>query len=284
MTAAATHTTPDVVSEMRRDRPLGFLLCRPTHFSVEYEINPFMDLGVPADPTRAMRQWEAFAQHLRDAGAEVVVQEGGAGLPDHVFTNNAGLVVGDRALLTRFRHAQRTGEEAYNRATFAQLGYEVVELPDDVHSFEGAADAVSFGGHVICGYGPRTDRAADPFIADLFGQPLLEVPLIDERFYHLDLAFCALDEQTAMVSEVATTPEALEQLLALIPNAIVLDESETLAFCANAAVVGTTVFMHAAPARVRERLAAFGFDAIEVPADEFLKAGGSLGCMSLRLY
>lgn len=272
------------VTEMRRDCGLGMLLCRPDFFGVEYEINPYMHLEIQADRELAISQWEHFRDTLRAAGCEVVEQAGAPSLPDMVFTNNAGLVVENRALLTRFRHPERAGEEEHFRSTFHALGFEVVELPAHVTSFEGAADAVAFGGRVICGYGPRTDERAHEFIADFMGLPLLDIPLVDERFYHLDLAFCKLDEQTAIVSKVATTPEALAELLEITPQAIVLDEAETLAFCANAAVVGKTVYMHEVPGRVGDEMRRFGFEPVEVPVGEFLKAGGSLGCMSLILY
>jgi hypothetical protein len=63
----------------------------------------------------------------------------------------------------------------------------------------------------------------------------------------------------------------------------VLSDGETLSFCANSVVVGTTVVMPAAPLRVARQLEAWGFDVVECRVDEFLKAGGGCRCLTLAL-
>ena len=42
------------------------------------------------------------------------------GLPDLVFTANAAMIYRRHALISRFRHRQRQGEEPYNRKWFAE--------------------------------------------------------------------------------------------------------------------------------------------------------------------
>ncbi|MGH3730944.1 MAG: amidinotransferase, partial [Micromonosporaceae bacterium] len=39
-----------------------YLMCRPSHFAVEYAINPWMDPAVPVDTALAVRQWSALAE------------------------------------------------------------------------------------------------------------------------------------------------------------------------------------------------------------------------------
>ena len=59
--------------------------------------------------------------------------------------------------------------------------------------------------------------------------------------YHLDLAFCPLDERRAMVCPAAFDDASAAALLALVPEPLVLTEEEALTFCANSVVVGRTV-------------------------------------------
>ena len=56
-------------------------------------------------------QWQAVRDTYLALGHEVLDIEPVDGLPDLVFTANAGIVVDGRALVSRFRHAERTGEE-----------------------------------------------------------------------------------------------------------------------------------------------------------------------------
>jgi N-dimethylarginine dimethylaminohydrolase len=71
-----------------------YLMCPPRHFGVLYEINPWMSREVSVDPERALAEWEGLVATLEAAGAEVVVMEPEADVPDLVFTANAGVFNG----------------------------------------------------------------------------------------------------------------------------------------------------------------------------------------------
>ena len=72
-----------------------FLMCRPDYFGIEYEINPWMRLNNQSDPVRARAQWQELHHVLtRELGAAVELLESVKGLPDLVFTANAGYVEG----------------------------------------------------------------------------------------------------------------------------------------------------------------------------------------------
>lgn len=73
-----------------------FLMCPPDHFDVSYEINTWMSSEVAVDPDRARVQWDELVATLQAAGATVELQSPAEGLPDLVFTANAGLVDGRR--------------------------------------------------------------------------------------------------------------------------------------------------------------------------------------------
>ena len=284
MTEAASNSEI-ITAPLQRSAPVGFLLARPSFFEVAYEINPYMHLEIQADRANAIAQWEGWKARLEATGAEVIVQEALEGWPDLVFANNAGFVHGNTGIVSRFRHPERAGEAPHDEATFEALGLETIVLPDEITAFEGAADAVEFAGKLIVGHGPRSDEKAKHHIAKLLGDiEIIDMPLVDERFYHLDLAFLRVSDDIALVSEVSTTPEAFAEIIAHVPDPIVLDLDDTLAFCANSVVVDKTIFMHVATPRVRAALEQRGYEVVEHDVSEFLKAGGSVGCMSLQLY
>jgi N-dimethylarginine dimethylaminohydrolase len=98
--------------------------------------------------------------------------------------------------------------------------------------------------------------------------------------YHLDLAFCPLDDTHAMVCPAAFDEASAAAALSLVPEPLVLSEQEALTFCANSVVVGRTVVMPACPDRVRGQLEEWGFDVVLVDVAEFHKGGGSIRCLT----
>src|SRR5215469_6720390 len=120
--------------------PPRLLMCRPDHFAVSYAINPWMDPARWAAQDRllaeaARRQWQALHGVLADERADIALVPAVPGLPDLVFTANAAVVMDGKALLARFRHAERQGEEPHFERAFRALAARgvidaVERLPD----------------------------------------------------------------------------------------------------------------------------------------------------------
>ncbi|HVE47395.1 MAG TPA: arginine deiminase-related protein [Acidimicrobiales bacterium] len=259
-----------------------YLMCPPEHFGVLYEINSWMHVEVEVDLDRAREQWESLATTVREAGAEVEVLEPVEGLPDLVFTANAGIVNGSQYVPARFRHAQRQGEVVHDQAWFESAGFDVAHLPEGV-VHEGAGDALPFGDGLVSGYRTRSDAASHAALSRLTGVPVRSVELVNERLYHLDLTFCPLDGRRALVAPHAWDRYGAKVIEALVPEPLVLDEESTLSFSANSVVVGTTVVMPACRPEVGRQLEAWGFDVVVCDVSEFAKAGGACRCLTLAL-
>ncbi|MBV9042775.1 MAG: amidinotransferase, partial [Acidimicrobiia bacterium] len=189
---------------------------------------------------------------------------------------------GHRFLASRFRHPERQLEAPDDAAWFSAHGYEVVELPPDV-VHEGAGDALPFDGALVSGYRFRSDQRAHTAISGLLGTPVRSVELVDPRLYHLDLTFCPLDERRAIVAPDGWDRYGRRVVEALVPELLVLDADDALAFCANSVVVGSNVIMPSCPPTVGRQLEAWGFDVAVCDVSEFLKAGGACRCLTLAL-
>ena len=258
------------------------LMCRPEHFGIEYEINPWMHVAVAVEHDVALAQWEALHDVYRRQGLAVELVPPVAGLPDMVFTANAAVVWRGRAVLSRFHHAERAGEESHWRRALDSLGF-VIEDVDPALSFEGAGDALFLGDHLFLGSGFRTDVAAHAEVARLLDVDHTSLQLVDPRFYHLDTCFCPLDERTALIAPAAFAPESLELVRARLPRLIEVPEQVAAGFVCNAMPLGDRVVSSRAAEALREPLAAAGFDLVALSMDEFMKAGGGVRCLSLPL-
>ncbi|HEX8066739.1 MAG TPA: ornithine--oxo-acid transaminase [Thermoleophilaceae bacterium] len=274
--------TKDTRQPGSRSLPWGrsYLMCPPEHFDVAYSINPWMDLAVAVDRGRAQAQWDELVAAIEQAGASVETATPRPGLPDMVFTANAGLVIGDVFVSASMRHAERRGERSHFEAWFAARGRRVEAL-EAVQ--EGAGDALPLGGALVAGFRTRSTAAAYAELSRRTGARTVAVELADPRFYHLDLAFCPLGEGRAMIVPSAFGEAGRAVLSELVPEPLLLEPEEGEAFCANSVVVGRTVIMPACPPRVRRHLEVWGLEPVVVDVSEFLKAGGGPRCLTLAL-
>ena len=63
----------------------SILMCRPDHYGIYYEINPWMNTERQADHQLALDQWSAFHQTLSDLNVDLRLLPPVEGLPDLVF-------------------------------------------------------------------------------------------------------------------------------------------------------------------------------------------------------
>ena len=258
------------------------LMCPPDHFGIEYEINPWMSRERASHRERAAAQWGSLVEVLRGLGATIDLLEPRAGLPDLVFTANAGLVFGRRVFLSSFRHEVRAREAPVFAAWFEGHGFEVERLPEGM-SFEGAGDALFCGRALFAGYRIRSDVRGHQDLAKRLGRLVLPLELVHPSFYHLDTCFCPLAPGEAMYFPEAFDGYGRKVLKAHVPKLLAVGEEEARKFACNAVVVGRTVVLHAGCGRTEAGLRSWGYEPVGVELDEFHKAGGSAKCLTLRL-
>jgi N-dimethylarginine dimethylaminohydrolase len=148
---------------------------------------------------------------------------------------------------------------------------------------EGAGDALPFNGELVVGHGQRSDRKAWAALGDQAGIAIRPARLVDPRYYHVDIAFCPLDDQTALFAPHAFRAAGRRMLTRLVPDLVPLTPEETALFCANSLVIGRTVIMPACTARLGRILEQRGFEVTVVDVGEFLKSGGGCRCLTLAL-
>ncbi len=261
------------------------LVCSPEYFRIDYEINPWMRRSNVVDTERAVQQWHRLMEVLeQEAGALLERITPVPGLPDLVFTANAGVVVGRKAVPSRFRYPERQREEAYFEGWFREHGFEIVTL-DQGMFFEGAGDLLGFHDCWFGGYRQRSDIRTFPFLSALFEQEILPLELIDERFYHLDTCFCPLSGGELLYYPPAFDRYGQAAIAERIASErrIAVSEEEALKFSCNAVCVGKHLVLPAGCPNVIGLLKDRGYITHPVPLDEFMKSGGSAKCLTLAL-
>ena len=267
------------------------LMCPPDFYGIEYEINPWMSRSRASDSALARQQWQQLRDLLASLGAEIRLLEPVQGLPDLVFTANAGLVWRDTVFLSRFRHEARQGETPVDEAWFHTHRLTPRSLPEGMN-FEGAGDALFCGETLFGGYIIRSDARALQWVAAEMACRVIPVQLVDPHYYHLDTCFCPLDERTAIWHPPAFDDYAQRAIREHVERLIEVHAEEAARFACNAVVlhVGSApaestrhVVLNTGCPQLESELAALDFRPHATPLDEFIKAGGSAKCLTLRL-
>jgi lysine-ketoglutarate reductase/saccharopine dehydrogenase-like protein (TIGR00300 family) len=265
---------------------IRILMCAPDHYDVDYVINPWMEGNIhKSTKDLAVEQWKALYQTIKQyATVDLVKPE--KGVPDMVFTANAGLVLGDNVVLSRFYHPERQGEEPFFQKWFEDNGFTVYELPKDL-PFEGAGDALfdREGRWLWAGYGFRSELDSHPYIAKWLDTEVLSLHLIDNRFYHLDTCFCPLSDGYLLYYPEAFDSYSNRLIEMRVPEEkrIAIEEPDAVNFACNAVNIHDVVIMNKISEGLEKRITDKGFKVIQTPLTEFLKAGGAAKCLTLRV-
>ena len=281
-----------------REPEQAVLMVDPSCFSVDYVINPHMqdDEGNPhvIDRGAAIAGHAALRDVYSELGYEVHVIEAQPELPDMVFAANQSFPFTSAdgelsVILSSMAHPERRGEVELIEAFYSELGYRVHRLaglaPGD--SFEGMGDVLWWPGRqlLVAGHGYRTSASALTQVAEMVGAPLVSLELVDERFYHLDMALTFLDERTALWNPQAFSESSRLCLQKLVPALLQPPETgDRIGFSCNAhAPKAGEVILAASLISTAEWLRGMGCRVHLVDLGEFHKAGGSVFCLKMML-
>ena len=257
-----------------------WLLCEPLFYDVTYEINAWMSVERRPVRTRAHEQWQQLHHTILRLGGWVEYIAPQEGLPDMVFTANAGLIKGKSCVLSSFRHKERQGEESHFAKWFEEHGYTVLRTKNN---FEGEGDALFDGETLFGGYGFRTEqKGLDEAGSFLNVSRVVPCNLIDPRFYHIDTCFCPIGKGKAIFVPSAFSKEsraAMEKEIELLA----VPESDAVKYACNAIPLGSSIIIPDGCNETGAILESNGLTPYFVPMGEFLKAGGAAKCLTIKL-
>jgi N-dimethylarginine dimethylaminohydrolase len=257
------------------------LMCRPTHFDVTYDINPWMSDQIgQVDKSLAMSQWQSLHDSVSKV-AHVEVMDGVEKLPDLVFTANAGYVRPNinMFIVSKFSKPERSLEEFYFSEWFMHRNYRVFRVE---RHYEGEGDHLVDGiGRHWLGSGFRTDAGVASELQLLLGDAINVLELVDPRWYHLDTAFCPLPGGELLWYPGAFSLDSQAVIRRAFKVRVEVGIEDALCFSCNALVIGLDVFLPT-NGRVSEHLMSLGYRAHEHSLGEFLRAGGAAKCLTLH--
>lgn len=260
-----------------RKTPMKVLMCRPDYFDIEYEINPWMKRENRVDKQRALEQWTRLFETYQNLGVQIELIDQVQGLPDMVFTANAGVVEGRTFVSSHFRHKERQGEEIHFQHWFRNHGYDVRKL---THFQGGEGDALFFRSTHYMGYGFRSDIDAHRELAETIGGMYISLHLIDPYFYDFDTAFCPLGEKGFLYYPHAFD-ETANKALGDTDGALTMTKEQAFGFVGNSVYVDGKLLASFLDDDLKQKLSHLSIEPILLDVSEFKKAGGGIKCLTL---
>jgi N-dimethylarginine dimethylaminohydrolase len=265
------------------------LMCEPSEFKVVDVKNPFMSQNVGGvDSEKAYQQWVRLLEAIEKQGTPVEVISPVPGCEDMVFTANPTLIGRtskglSTVVLSKMRFPSRQREVVAYRELFEANGYRIVELGEIPGPFEGGGDAIWHPGRRLIwgGHGYRSVAEAYRQISQIFEAPVVTLKLINERFYHLDTCFSALDESTALIYPEAFDADSLAMIQSGFLRVLECDPEEAARglACNCIGLPGKKVILPAGNPKTEVQLKSLGYDVTTVELSEFHKSGGSAYCL-----
>jgi len=230
-------------------------------------------LGSP-DPDLAARQHKAYCETLRSCGVEVIVLDAVKEYPDSTFVEDAAVIAGNRAVITRPGHPSRLGEaELIEPVLSRYLDIERIDPPGRIDG----GDVLEIDDRILIGLSERTDaEGARQLCACLErdGFACGTVPVASGL--HLKSGVSYLGDGIFLA-------EGSMAGIGDFPGMNVITVADGEEYCANCITVNSRILFPSGFPRTRDLLACTGLEIIELEMSEFRKMDGGLSCLSLRM-
>jgi dimethylargininase len=227
----------------------------------------------PVDIELAFEQWTSYVEAFRGCGWEIIELDPLDEHPDGVFVEDAVVMYGEYAMITRPGAASRRGETAGLGKLLAGLGYQVRHIAGP-GTLDGG-DVLKIGDTIYVGRSGRTNDAGIEQIRLLFepfDATVIEVPTT--KVLHLKSAVAALPDGTVIGYEpVVDDIDVFANFIGVPeePGAHVVDLGDG------------QLLMTARTNATRFLLEQFGYEVMVVDISEFEKLEGYVTCLSVRL-
>lgn len=259
-------------------------MCQPEYYNIEYSINPWMNTAIKVKREKAFHQYSQLKNAFTKAGAEIIELPPEEGLPDMIFTCNAGYAEENIFIKANFKAQQRKREAEAAERYFKKNNYRVFSLPENI-IFEGEGDIIRSQSKYFLGWGLRSDLMSKDYIEDIIGKELTPLELIDPYFYHLDTCFGPINDDTVVINGKAFSEDSLTKIYDKFKNVILTNEKDNSTLACNLVVIEKNVIVGKGISRVlKNKITKFKYNVIETDMSEFLKGGGSVKCLSLEIF
>ena len=225
----------------------------------------------------AMRQHEDYCLALRQCGLTLTELPADPRYPDSTFVEDAAVLTGHTAILTRPGAPSRQGEVESIRATLAPF-FETIQTITPPGTLEGG-DICEADGHFFIGISQRTNEEGARQLAGFLSRAGCTSTTVDilgiQGLLHLKSGIASLgDNRLVLINELAG--------MRAFHGYDILPVEPVENYAANCVRVNDFVLIAAGFPGTEKTIRSYGYPVIALDMSEFQKMDGGLSCLSLR--
>ncbi len=235
-----------------------------------------VDLGAPIFQT-ATEQHARYCEALERCGLAVTHLPADPRHPDSTFVEDAAILTGRGAILTRPGAPSREGEVPAIREALGRFGlsFRAIAAPGTVDG----GDICEAGRHVFIGVSRRTNEEGARQLAAFLAEDGLTSSVVDIRnldaILHLKSGIASLGENRLVLIDPLAEHPAFRSY-----DIVRVDPGEN--YGANCVRVNNAVLVAAGFPKFHAALHRLGYRLVSLDMSEYQKMDGGLSCLSLR--
>jgi len=253
------------------------IMSPPTHFDIEYSINPWMNLDNKVDKKAALFQWQNLVDLYKNLGLKIRLIPASKGLPDLVFTTDHGVWIRDTFYLSNFRYPERQKEQSIALKWYESQKIKVQHTPS--YCFMEGGDVMHHEDSIFVGYGFRTSHETIEYLHNTTRLEVIALELIDESFYHLDTCFLPINRDTAFYYPPAFSTSSIKLLKSHFDILLPVTTHEADGFACNSVKIYNHIICQPNPT-FEQKLLDLDLIPISLEMSQFNKSGGGIHCLS----
>lgn len=219
---------------------------------------------------KALDQHKAYCEALTKCGIDVIVLEADEKYPDGCFVEDTAVVTKEVAIITRPGNPARLGEEITIKEVLKQ--YKAIETINAPGNLEGG-DILRVENHFYIGLTDRTnEEGAKQLSAHLLKHGYTSSTVDVNDILHLKTGIAYLGNNNFI---------AINDLTKLFQSANIVELESDETYSANCLKVNDYLLIPKGFPKSKKKIAALGYNIIEVEMSEFRKMDGGLTCLSL---
>lgn len=258
------------------------IICKPTNFEVDFQVNPKLDKRLKIDKTKVYGEYIVLRQTLKDLGFEVMEINQEPNLPSMVYVGDWGFLHEDIFFVAKFKKTPRRKESKIARKLFESMGYKVTTTPD--RDYFSGADLIKSKDKFYFGWGKRSAVKSQDHLEKFLNTTLIDFKITDHIYNHLNKCLCPIDDNNVVYYPEAFNMIEHAKVCYHFPNPIAITDEDAKLYATSFIRVNDKILLpKGISEELRTSILGLGLDIIELKIDEYVKGGQGLKSLCLFL-
>ncbi|MCA9380593.1 hypothetical protein KC675_05445 [Candidatus Dojkabacteria bacterium] len=258
------------------------IICKPTNFEVDFQVNPKLDKKLKIDKTKVFGEYMGLRNILKELGFEVIEINQEPNMPNMVYVGDWGFLYEDTFFVAKFKKTPRRKESKYAKNLIESMGYKTTTSPD--RDYFSGADLFQTEDKYYFGWGKRAAVKSQDHLEKFLDTTLIDFKITDHIYNHLNKCLGPIDDNNVVYYPDAFNMIEHAKVCYHFPNPIAISDEDAKLYATSFIKINEKILVpKGISEELRTSLLGLGLDIIELKVDEYVKGGQGLKSLCLFL-